>query len=279
MKKVLFIVSPIFLAIVTFTLFSFILAQNVSGKGALQVTAIPQSAIYLNGKLLGKTPLCLCEGKNLLPTGDYTLKMIPIAGDNLEPYEQKIHITKSILTVVDRTFGAGALSSGFVVNLSPLSDTNAVQIFVSSFPSGAKILFDNNDSGATPLLLKNITPSDHDIVLSKDGYKSKTVHVQTHPGYQLNATIFLSLLPPDATSAALFDTTGLTPVEKQKVVILDTPTGFLRVRTEPSVSGSESAEVKPGQTFDVTSEQDGWYQIKLQDGTLGWIISSYAKKQ
>lgn len=255
------------------------LSQSTSGKGALQVTSIPASNVYLNGKLVGKTPFCQCEGKDMLATGDYTLKLVPLAGDNLDTYEQRITITKSILTVVDRTFGVGALSSGFVINLSPLSDNNAVQLFISSFPSGARLSIDGNDSGQTPLLLKNITSSDHDLVLAKPGYKSKTVHVQTHPGYQLNATVFLALLPPDASSAAIFDNTGLTPIQKQKVVILNTPTGFLRVRSDPSLVGSESAQVRPGDIFELASEQDGWYQIKLKDGTLGWVSATYAKKQ
>ncbi len=279
MKRLLFIITPIILAILTFTGFSFFLSQSISGKGALQVTSIPLSNVYLNGTLIGKTPLCKCEGKDMITAGEYTLKLVPIAGDNLDTYEQKITITKSILTVVDRTFGVGALSSGFVVNLTPLSDKNAVQLFVSSFPSDALLNVDKNDSGSTPVLLKNITESDHDLVLSKPGYKSKTVHIQTHAGYQLNAVVSLAIIPPDATSAAIFDNAALTPPQKQKVMILNTPTGFLRVRSEPSLAGSESAQVKPGEIYELTTEQDGWYQIKLASGALGWVNASYAKKQ
>lgn len=279
MKRLLFIITPIILAVLTFVGFSFFLSQSALGKGALQVTSIPLSNVYLNGKLIGKTPLCKCEGKDLLPVGEYTIKLVPVAGDNLEPYEQRVSITKAILTVVDRTFGVGEASSGFVINLTPLSDKNVAQLFISSFPSGATVRIDKNDSGTTPLLMKQITTSDHDVLITKSGYKPKTVHVQTHSGYQLNAVISLAINPPDATAAALLDNAGLTPPQKQMIQILNTPTGFLRVRSEPSLGGSESAQVKPGDTFEMTGEQDGWYEIKLGDGKTGWVSATYAKKE
>lgn len=281
MKRLLFVVTPIILAILTFTSFSFFLSQNIMGKGALQVTSLPISNVYLNGKLVGKTPLCKCEGKDMLPVGDYTIKLIPIAGDNLEAYEQRITITKAVLTVIDRTFGAAGQSSGFVINLTPLTDKNAAQLFVSSYPSGASLSIDNNDAGNTPVLVKNTTASDHDLLITKSGYKDKAIHIQTHPGYQLNAIVSLALMPPDASSSAAVETTPLTPtsIQQQKIVILSTPVGFLRVRTEPSVSGSESAQVKPGDVLELTDEQDGWYKVKLKDGTQGWISATYARKE
>lgn len=281
MKRLLFIITPILLAVITFTGFSFFLSQNITGKGALQVTSLPISNVYVNGKLIGKTPLCKCEGKDMLATGDYTIKLIPVAGDNLDTYEQSVTITKGVLTVIDRTFGSNGQSSGFVINLTPLIDKNAVQLFVSSYPSGASLTIDNNDSGSTPVLSKNITASDHDLVITKSGYKDKAVHIQTHPGYQLNAIVSLGLIPPDASQSAVLDTISLTPTptQQQKIVILSTPTGFLRVRSEPSLSGSESAQVKPGDSFVLTDEQDGWYKITLKDGSQGWISATYARKQ
>ncbi|HEX7042255.1 MAG TPA: PEGA domain-containing protein [Patescibacteria group bacterium] len=281
MKRLLFIIAPIILAIATFFGFSFFLSQGVSGKGALQVTSVPLSNVYLNGKLIGKTPFCMCEGKDLLKVGDYTLKLVPIEGDNLDAFEQQITITKSVLTVVDRTFGQGGLSSGFVINLVPLSDKNATQLFVSSIPSGAEIQVDQNEITQTPLLMKKIAPSDHDLVISRPGYKTKTVHIQTHAGYQLSAVVSLGLLPPNATTSAnpFNNTTTLTPSQSQKIVILSTPTGYLKVRDEPSVSGSESAQVKSGNVYNLLDEQDGWYEINLTDGTNGWVSAQYARKQ
>jgi uncharacterized protein YgiM (DUF1202 family) len=69
-----------------------------------------------------------------------------------------------------------------------------------------------------------------------------------------------------------------TPTEA-KIIILQTPTGFLRVRSKPSTSETEVGRVTPGQTFTIIAEQDGWFEITLADKTDGWVSSDYAEKQ
>lgn len=58
------------------------------------------------------------------------------------------------------------------------------------------------------------------------------------------------------------------------VMIEDTPTGWLRVRKTPS--GIEIAKVDPGESFALVDENTSWYQIELNDGSLGWISKEYA---
>ena len=58
--------------------------------------------------------------------------------------------------------------------------------------------------------------------------------------------------------------------------ITDTPTGFLRVREKPS--GKETNQVKPGEKYPITAEDNGWIQIKLPDDTLGWISKQYTSQ-
>jgi uncharacterized protein YgiM (DUF1202 family) len=66
--------------------------------------------------------------------------------------------------------------------------------------------------------------------------------------------------------------------EMKKVTILETGTGFLRVRKGPSITEPELTRIKPGEEYEFVDEQQGWIQIKLPDGQLGWISSQYAKK-
>lgn len=279
MKKLLLFISPIILGLIVFFTFLFFFSQSKNGNGALQITAVPVSTVYLNGKAVGKTPLCLCEGKALIPSGIYNIRLVPLAGDNLTAYQDSVAITKGTLTVVDRTFGGGEFSSGSIISLIPLSDTSSTQLFVLSFPSGATISLDGNITGKTPFLIKSLTSSDHDVVLSKAGYADKTVHVHTVTGYQLKAVVTLGLSQQNATQAADIQNESLTTATKQKITILDTPTGFLRVRAEPSIDASETAQVKPGDTFDYVDTHDDWYQIALPDGSTGWISTQYAQKQ
>lgn len=82
----------------------------------------------------------------------------------------------------------------------------------------------------------------------------------------------------DATSSGKAITPSVTPTIKQ-VLILDTPTGFLRVREESSISASEVGRVRPGEAYEVLDEKDGWIEIQFDDEKKGWISAQYVKKQ
>ena len=280
MKTVLGFLIPLLLVIVIFSGFVLLLNQN-EGKGALQVTSFPESSVYLEGKLIGNTPLCRCEAKNMLKTGEYAVKIVPKEGD-LQPFEEKITIYKSTLTVVDRTFADGGQSEGSIITLSQITDKKDAQILVLSFPEKATVSLDSNPVGSSPLLLKNITESDHDLHLEKEGYKDKLLKIRAIPGYKLTSLVFMGLgLTKASDSAGL---TGVTPTPSvQKIVILNTPTGFLRVRADASLGSAEIGRVVPGETFDLLEEKGKWFRIKLNssiaEGKLGWVSSDYCVKQ
>jgi len=64
------------------------------------------------------------------------------------------------------------------------------------------------------------------------------------------------------------------------VQILDTPSGFLRVRAQGSTGSSEIARVKPGDKLLFVSQDTAgdWYQVLYDGKNKGWISSQYAKK-
>ena len=278
MKRVFFIIAPFVIAVLIFSGVIFFLSQN-KGKGALQVTSVPAAKVYLNDKLLGQTPLCACDLKTMIAVGDYTVKLIPTEG-NLQPFEQRITISSKVLTVVDRTFGPQGLGSGSIISLTPISDKKDAQIATISFPDTTEVFLDSNLEGQTPLLLKNITESDHELKLTKEGYKDKIIRIRTVLGYKLDSLIFLGIDPNAATaSATQISSPSATVLSVAKIVILQTPTGFLRVRDQASLGGTEIGQVKPGETYTLLNEQTGWYQIKLTNGKTGWISSQYSQKQ
>jgi hypothetical protein len=282
MKKAILILVPSF----AFAALIFLLVQSIllkgNDKGALQVTAAPLSKVYLNGKYLGQTPLCKCTNNDMVGIGDYTIKVVPQSG-NFGEFQEKITISKSILTVVDRKFGAGAASEGSIITLEPLKEGNQRQLLVTSIPNNVEVLLDNNSAGFTPLLIKDITDSDHKLTLRKSGYTDKEVSIRTPSGYKLVASVYMGvddegILSPTPTIKAASPSATPTPIIS-KVTILQTPTGFLRVRSSNSVASSEVGQVLPGESFDILSEESGWYQIKLVSGKLGWVSSQYAKKE
>lgn len=279
MKKLLFFGVPLFLATIIFAAVTFFLNQN-SGKGALQVTANPKSNVYLNGKLIGQTPLCKCDLPDMLKTGDYAIRLQP-QDIGFLPFEEKITIAQSVLTVIDRMFGKDATSEGSIITLIPMSDKKATQLLAISFPDNASVYVDSVLSGTTPILKKDLTVSDHEVKFSKQGYREKAIRIRTVLGYKLSVTAYLGLEEGQATKNAQPNpTVEATPtIAVSTVLILQTPTGFLRVRAKNSVSSSEIARVTPGETFELVSENSGWFEIKLSDGRTGWISSQYAQKQ
>jgi len=278
MKKFLLILSPFVIVVLIFSTVIFFLSQN-KGKGALQVTSVPDAKVYLNNKLVGQTPLCKCELKDMLPSGDYTIKLVSTQG-SFDPFEQKITISPKVLTVVDKTFGPQGIGSGSIISLTPISNKKDTQISTVTFPDMSEVFLDNNLEGPTPLLLTGITESDHELKLTKEGYKDKIVRVRTVAGYKLDTLIFLGINPDFASvSASLNSSSSATALQLAKVLILQTPTGFLRVRDKASLNGLEIGQAKPGETYQLLDDQTtGWYKIKFNDKE-GWISSQYAQKQ
>ena len=279
MRKVLFVIVCFLIAILIFSLVVYLLGQRPE-KGALQVTSSPKAQVLINGKLFGETPLCLCVAKDMLGTGEYTVRLVPKEG-NFEPFQRKITISPKVLTVVDRTFSQTALSQASIITLSKIEDSKDAQISVISFPADSSVYLDSELVGQSPVLLKNITESDHEVKVVRQGYKDKIVRIRTVLGYKLEAVVYLGIDSQVATSSAtLISSPSATPSRgKGTVTILDTPTGFLRVRKDPSVNAAEVGRVNPDEVFDLLDEQTGWYKIKLKAGVEGWISAQYAKKQ
>lgn len=279
MKRIFYILISLLLAVILFGVVLFLLNSNKE-KGALQVTSNQIAKIYLNGKLIGQTVNVqgvMGYRKDMIDEGDYVIKLIPVKGDFL-PFEQKITISPKVLTVVDRNFSQTGLESGSVISLTLIPDKKDAQISVVSFPDATQIFLDNNLEGQSPIILKNITESDHELKLTKEGYKDKIVRIRTVLGYKLELLVYMGINPQVATASATISSPSAAIITTAKVLILNTPTGFLRVRQEPLLSATEIAQVKPGESYDLLDEKSGWFKIKVSDNISGWISSQYAKK-
>lgn len=279
MKK-FFVFGLLIVILIATTGTAMVFLQKRAAKGALQVTATPKSKVFLNGNLVGTTPLCKCENLDMLPVGEYRIKL-ESEGKQYPAYEDNIVIVESVLTVVDRIFGEGATSEGNVITLKPLDDKKINQLFVLSFPAAAQVFVDKNTSGNTPLLIKEMTESDHEILLKKDGYKERVIRIRAVKGYQLYIIAYLGIdttvpiaLP---TTSQITATPSAMPVAAS-VIVLDTPTGYLNVREENSSTSKKIGTVNPGDSLEMLEEQEDWFKVKLTDGTIGWISSLYAQK-
>lgn len=287
-KTLMFFLPPILIATAIFFAFQYFIIRP-SEKGALQVTASPDSEVYLNGKYIGQTPLCKCpntsEGKekiqDLIQSGEYSIKLVP-KNKSFPEYTDTITIGKSLLTVVDRKFAEGAKSEGSIITLAPLPDKKATELLVVTFPDKSEIFVDDLKAGTSPMLIKDVTPQKHELRVRKDGYEEKIIPILNTQGYKLTATVYLgvsdSLVPTPTPTLSASASAALTPASNS-VTILDTPTGFLRVREDATIAASEIGRVTPGDKLPLLDELEGWYKIHLPNGKEGWISSQYATKQ
>lgn len=78
--------------------------------------------------------------------------------------------------------------------------------------------------------------------------------------------------------------------ESEKVLILDTPTGWLNVRSGPGKNYPIITKVYPGKSYPLLQEEEKWYKIQLDSGGVdntqpvnnkdeGWVASQYATKE
>lgn len=274
MRKLILFITPLLILTILFLLIVLVINRD-AGKGALQVTSVPESQVFLDGAYVGKTPLCLCELKDLIKVGDYTIKLVPVKS-GYKNFEQKISLYKGVLTVVDRTHEIEvSASTGSIITLSPIDDEDIAELMIISFPSKAQVILDSNSVGKTPYLI-NITASDHEIKLMKDGYKEKVIKVKGVLGKRLevNMNLGIKLDVKEAEERA-----SASAITTPKVTILETPTGELNVRAENSIGSRLIGKLKPGDKVDLLKEETGWFQVKLKDGKTGWISSSYAAKE
>jgi hypothetical protein len=274
MKRFILFITPFLIAVLIFLGILFFLERR-TGKGALQVTSVPESKVYLDGKLVGTTKYCACDASSMLSQGDYTIKLVPEEG-NFKPFEEKITINRSTLTAIDRTFND---NEGSEISLSFLNDKEDTEIMVISIPDKANVFLDGNPVGVTPLLLKQVAESDHDLKVALDGYRDKSLKIKTSSGFKLTAQVYLGINTDLTAPQTASPTASLVATPSAMILILNTPTGFLRVRESNSINSPEIAQVKPGESYELVSETEGWFKIKLTDGKIGWVSSSYAAKE
>lgn len=248
--------------------------------GGILVDTSPGADVYINGVLSGKTPF-----SKTLSEGQITLHLTPVATDSatLIPYETKINIAPGIETVVRREFGTNEdSSSGDVISFERTSGETS--LIVISTPDNAQVSLDGVTRGFAPYKTSAINPGMHQISVRATGFVDRTVAVNAVSGFQL--TVYAKLAKGESSGQEPSISPSPSPSPKTFIEILTTPTGFLRVRTEPGSAGEEIAQVKPGDKFPYlgTDSATGWYKILyeepkagLPNGITGWVSNQFSK--
>lgn len=256
----------------------------------LQVKTVPTSTVILEGKNLGQTPY---EDQKL-KSGEFTLRLVPQSTTGtFSAWERKVKLVSGTQTIINWDFGETESSSaGEIMTLEKISDKKSASLMVISSPDSSLVKISGEPKGFTPVSVDKQEPDEREINLSTSGFKARSVIVKLLAGYKLVLNVKLAekeeveisaeTTPTPAPSVTPKPGTKVTPtpvsLKKPYVTIKETPTGWLRVRMEPTTAATEAAKVNPGESFSLLGEKSGWYQILYVAGKEGWISGQYAEK-
>jgi len=267
-----------FVVVIPLGVVGYFLSNYLDSKAALLVESEPSSIVYLDGKQVGKTPY---EGE--LDEREVTLKLVPESFDvPLLPYETKVSLTKGVRTVVRRKLGdSRQTSSGEIISFEHIGGDSA-NVSVITTPDGSEVFFDSGEKEFSPARFTSVSNTSHDLEVKAQGYLSRKFEVLAESGYNLTAIVELPRDPDYKPDEELKtdESNDNNKNEKDKidkVTIMETPTGFLRVRSGPNVTNDEVGRVTPGKEYEVLSvdKDTGWYEISFDDES-GWVTDAYA---
>lgn len=230
-------------------------------KGGLKILASPNATVYLNGVEAGKTPF----SEDNLNIGEYLVKLIAVDSS----WQGKILLNKGTLSVINRNLAPNIASSS---GESLILDSGE-GVTITSSPDESNIAVDGKLIGKTPLFISNLSPGAHFFTLSHDNYSSRRVDVILPKNLSLHINVDLSLVGINE-GKIITPTVALV----QKVVIKQTPLGYLRLRESPNINSKEVAQVSAGEELVVLSEAPGWVKVRLNNNLEGWVSVQYVQK-
>lgn len=285
MKAKLTLLFIFFILFIGYVAVKFFILDKKAANGQLKIVSSPTTSVFINNVAVGKTPFY-----DKYKIGEYILKLIPEGtATETASWQGKINIYKNSLTYINRELGSSDISSaGEILTVAkmdkPPKNANYGEIYIETEPQGAILNLDNDEKGIAPLILEDVIRGEHELSVFLPGFFRRTQKINIDSGYRVNANFKLAIDQSKSSSAKATEDKSSTPsaqieTGKNKVVIKDTPTGWLRVREEPTVNASEAARVNPGEKYELLEEENNWFKIEYEKGKNGWISAEYASKE
>ena len=251
-----------------------------SNMAAVLIESVPEAVVYINDERVGKTPY-----ETEVTSGEIMLKLVPESFDTpLSPYQTKVNLTPGVKTIVRRKFGgeSGDEGSGEIISFERVS-TNKANVAVVTLPDGANVKLNNTPYGVAPLKISDVSPGNLSLEIEARGYAQRSFQVRAEKGHTVTVVADLEKTGDEGVAYDFTEENeevlaAETKIEEETITITPTPTGFLRVRKEPTLNSEELTQLNPGETYPLISSQDEWFEIELESSVSGWISSEYATK-
>lgn len=245
-------------------------------KSGLELMSFPIAKVYINGKEMGVTPY---KNMNLKP-GENEIRLV---ADGKE-WKSNVDLQNNINTIVNWQFGETSdEDNGYILSLEKTGSKKAA-LMVNTVPDKTTVTVDGEVRGISPIKVGDISQGDRQLSISFPGYKDLNVFVKAINEYQLviNAKLAIEKTNLDqiinSENQSTESANSAPDIVQSKILIKQTETGWLRVRELNSNVSKEVTKVKPGESYILLDEKDGWYKIDLGNGKNGWISTTYAEK-
>lgn len=246
--------------------------KDLSSK--INVVSEPsQAKVFIDDAEVGKTPY----SSTALTDGEYDLR---IEKDGYEPQIARIKIQKSFklnvlvqlfpIPVPEKVVGVGTsttvldLSSSLdELFLDPASWAKGVVYWNVTRQNSLKLSYFVDYAGAIYDTSGKVMEGSDKIAL-KAGDTIGYLGRKSDNGITTDAQTALARFGESAGAS--------------KVKVLNTGTGWLRVRSEPSLDGTEIGRLNVGEEVPLLEEKGSWVKVSLPDGKEGWVAASYVSK-
>lgn len=249
----------------------------------LRIVSEPSGAsVFIDGSEIGKTPFSSAA----ITTGDYELK---ISLDGFETQTTRLHIQKGytlngsiklfpypVPSVVIAFEGSAGLYDVSSDNTALTSDTKSWVSGILYWNKTRGINIDSvglNKEKVFDYFVDyngNIFSSVGDLIQTKEEFDGLT---DTKRGAYLGRKSDGEGVTKEAKDA--LNTLSALGLASKTAKVLETPTGWLRVRSEASLNGTELTQITSGSSYTVLEEVTGWVKIKVSETVTGWVSSAY----
>ncbi|MCH7640601.1 SH3 domain-containing protein [Patescibacteria group bacterium] len=285
MRKIRIIVLVLLGIVLVVSLIFFLVGVLRPQVAGLLIETDPSATVFIDGVQVGRTPY-----KETRKPEELVVKLVPDSFERpLAPYETRVNLVSGVETVIKWQFGESEdMSEGEIVSFEKVG-REETSLSVVTIPDASQVAIDGAVRAFAPYKTSTISPGEHTLVISANGYGQRNIKLRTHSGYKLTAVVKLSkseeVLAAEESSD---DAQGKEEEEKPTIEVEIQPTGvgFLRVRSEPSTLAEEVARVTPGETylFIEEDEETGWFKIEYlpageagEEEEQGWISNQYAE--
>lgn len=254
--------------------------EKSSGGANLSIISEPSDAVvFIDGTESGRTPY----STDRLTAGAYDVRL---EKEGYEPISERINVTDGQKT--NASFKLFPLPAPATVKLlegsTSLYDMVSSNPFVATNPKlwADALIYWNRTRGINIMGYGINRELVFSYILDFNGVFYDTDGSVVEPGKVALGSGKIAYLRRESDGGGItsqakeaLNKVGASSQSGKTAKVKDTGLGWLRMRSEPSLSGTEIGRVNTGDVISVLEERAGWLRIKSPAGLTGWASSDY----